>query len=205
MYVKSITIENLRCFRSAELKLQYPGRKQERAQQPVLPNINLLLGNNGTGKTSVLRALALASLSPVMPQSGFLPYRLVRRTAKEDIKKSQITAEVFLHALDLGVRSLDEPRTAKMSIDVERKGANDDILLPGASTPSAQDPLWERMYEESPAFFIVGYGATRRVEEAKNIDISGSTKSTPVAVPTRGQPLRAYCGAGSLISLVPGF
>lgn len=177
MYVKSIKIENLRCFRKAELELQYPGRKQELEQQPILPNINLLIGNNGTGKTSVLRALALASLSPVMPQSGFLPYRLVRRTDKEEIKESQITAEVFLHALDLGLRNLDKPQMAKMSISVARKGANDDILLPGKSTPSAEDPIWEKMYEESPAFLIVGYGATRRVEEAKNIDISAQQRS----------------------------
>jgi AAA domain, putative AbiEii toxin, Type IV TA system/AAA ATPase domain len=177
LYVKSISIENLRCFRRAELKLQFPGRKQKQEQEPILSNINLLVGNNGTGKTSVLRALALAALSPVMPQSGFLPYRLVRRAHKEEIKESQISTEVFLHAQDLGERNLDTPQPGKMSITIARKGTNDDILVPGQCSPPAEDHIWEKMYEESPAFFIVGYGATRRVEEAKNIDISAQQKA----------------------------
>ena len=177
MYVKSINIENLRCFRSAELELQYAGRKQGQGQQPILSNINLLVGDNGTGKTSVLRSLALAALSPVMPQSGFLPYRLVRRAGKEEIRESKISAEVFLHAQDLGLRNLDKPRSGRLSMKIGRRGANDDILLPGESMPSEEDPIWEKMYEESSAFFVVGYGATRRVEEAKNIDISAQQKA----------------------------
>jgi DNA repair exonuclease SbcCD ATPase subunit len=68
LYVKTLEVENLRCFKHAALEMQYPGKQQ--SDVPNLPNINLLLGNNGMGKTTILRALALAALSPVMPQSG---------------------------------------------------------------------------------------------------------------------------------------
>jgi len=76
LYVQEIDIHHLRVFESASLKLQYPGRSDVGPLH--LPNINLLLGNNGAGKTTVLKALALATLAPVIDKSGFLPYHLIR-------------------------------------------------------------------------------------------------------------------------------
>lgn len=179
MYVKSITIKNLRCFQSAELKLQYPGREKEKDQEdPILPNINLLIGNNGTGKTSVLRALALAALSPVMPQSGFRPYRLVRRTGKDEIEDSKITAEVLLHDQDLKEGKLDTPRHQRMSMKLVFRSGNNDTMVSENASPSGEDMgIWEIMYDDkSPAFLVVGYGANRRVEEAKSVDIGALQK-----------------------------
>ena len=56
MYVSKITISKLRCFASASLTLNYP---HDGAAKGRLPNVNLLLGMNGTGKTTVLKALAI--------------------------------------------------------------------------------------------------------------------------------------------------
>ena len=44
----------------------------------ALKNVTLLVGINGTGKTSILRAIALGVLSPILGQSGYRPYYLVR-------------------------------------------------------------------------------------------------------------------------------
>src|SRR5258708_28541290 len=77
MYVSSLEMENLRCFEKANVSLLYPG-KADRPRQ-VLANVNLLLGVNGAGKTTVLKAIALAVLTPVLESSGFVPYCLVRR------------------------------------------------------------------------------------------------------------------------------
>lgn len=187
MHVKSITIENLRCFQTAGLELQYPGREKEAGREDVvLPNINLLLGNNGAGKTSVLRALALAALSPVMPQSGFRPYRLVRRTGKakgertdeKEIKESNISAEVLLHDQDLKPDKLGTPRLQHMSVKLVIRSGNNDSLVSGNGSPSGEDlGIWEIMYDDkSPAFLVVGYSANRRVEEAKSVDIGAQQK-----------------------------
>jgi hypothetical protein len=77
MYAKSLSMFNFRCFKKAVLHLQYPGRIDEHASE--LPNENLILGDNGGGKSSVLRSLTIVLLAPVLPESGFVPSRLVRR------------------------------------------------------------------------------------------------------------------------------
>lgn len=64
MYVTSLEIKNLRCFETAQVSLLYPGKPDVPKQ--VLANVNLLLGLNGSGKTTILKALALAVLSPVV-------------------------------------------------------------------------------------------------------------------------------------------
>lgn len=181
MYIKSIIIENLRCFEKAELELQYPGKEQNTT--PKLPNINLLLGNNGTGKTTILKALALAALSRVIAQSGFVPYRLVRRTntPSNSIKEATITAEVLLHGQDLNSPRQDSTRHETVSMKVVRKGETHEEITPvnGTSAASEEAPdIWNGLYDDkSPAFLIVGYGASRRVEYSKNIDTAAQQKS----------------------------
>jgi energy-coupling factor transporter ATP-binding protein EcfA2 len=69
--------KDFRCFRLAKLDLQFPGRNKSKSA--AIPNVNLILGDNGQGKSSLLRALALTPLAPVISQFGFIPYRLVRR------------------------------------------------------------------------------------------------------------------------------
>jgi len=71
MYIKQLKIENLRSLESVTLALNAPG-----TPQLSLPNVNVMLGGNGLGKTSVLRAAALAALRPLMSSSsGFVPNR----------------------------------------------------------------------------------------------------------------------------------
>ena len=170
MYVNSVHIENLRCFAEADLKLRHPDLK-DRAQPTLdLPNINLLLGNNGSGKTTVLRAVALAALAPVMARSsGYKPYRMVRRLniadREERIANAQVS--VLLHKQDLDMPQPSEDRTAKLSIKIISLG--DEEWL--ESTKEIAQPRWEQMFNNtSPAFLVLGYGTTRRIADAPNFD-----------------------------------
>lgn len=178
MYVQSIKIKNLRCFEETELSLQYPGRQRD--NPPPLPNINLLLGNNGAGKTTVLKAIALATLSPVMPQSGLVPYRLVRRgKTPDETLESEIKAEVLLHKQDQ-IKSLTyKSYTRELTIKVNRRGDYESLSSP-QSPPDFLDRVlsWELMFDDhSSAFLIVGYGATRRVEDSEKLDPSARRQS----------------------------
>ncbi len=163
MYIKSLHAENLRCFRHIALDLQYPGRSSGAA---ALPNVNLLVGNNGAGKTTVLKALALASISPVLESSGFVPYRLVRRADDEQPSHATMRATVMLHGQDLGTKNRRDAREEAVAVVVERIRDSERI-----NADRMKEAYWENLYDErSPAFLIVGYGANRRVEAARTFD-----------------------------------
>jgi len=91
VYVKNLSVNNFRCFSKATIDLQFPGRSVDPISE--VPNINLILGYNGGGKSSVLRALAISTLAPILNQSGFVPYYLVRRP---DAKVASLKISVVL-------------------------------------------------------------------------------------------------------------
>lgn len=162
MYVRELKISQMRSFEHAELAFQYPERPGGAA---VLPNVNLLLGNNGAGKTTVLRAVALATLSPILQGAGFRPYRLVRRIGKRRAEVAKVWAEVELHAQDLGTRKV---KPVIEEVETRIRAIRDDERIDQTTEPSGP---WESMYDEgSPAFLVVGYGASRRVEASDRFD-----------------------------------
>src|SRR5437764_6155478 len=74
MFIKTLELENTRTFPKARLDFVHPDREYApaaappggldgRLPRPRLPNVNLLVGDNGSGKTTVLRAIALAALA----------------------------------------------------------------------------------------------------------------------------------------------
>ncbi|WP_246658545.1 AAA family ATPase [Mesorhizobium sp. GR13] len=117
----------------------------------------------------MLDAIALAAMAPIVAESsGFRPYALIRRVTSGDSPRSaSITADVVVHPQDLdgGLKGLKEAvRTS--GANVERRG---DLEILKANQDS--DPAWNGMYDNSsPAFLMVGYGATRRVETNAQVD-----------------------------------
>ncbi|MFL6214620.1 MAG: AAA family ATPase [Blastocatellia bacterium] len=175
MYVTSTHIENLRCFADASLKLQHPDLKERGQPALELPNINLLLGNNGAGKTTVLRAIALGALAPVMARSsGYKPYRMVRRRDREDHdqRSGNVEVKLLLHKQDANGSS-SVVKTAKLAIQIVSLGDEEWI----ESTKEIVQPRWQQMFNNaSPAFLVLGYGTMRRVSEARNFDTEKELK-----------------------------
>lgn len=161
MYVKTLHIYAFKCFVKAALKLQYPGRKGLGVGSPN--NVNVILGDNGGGKSSVLRALAIAVLAPVLLQSGFVPYRLVRRAkdASAPAEQALLKLSIVTDKRELAPLSARGRSELLARIDKRERGDLDRLHLEG--TPNS--PLADLLYDDtSLAFFVVGYGATRRVE-----------------------------------------
>jgi len=168
MFAHSLDIYGFKCFGKAKLELIYPGGGDDTQQ---FDNINLILGDNGGGKSSVLRAVAIAVLAPVLLESGFVPYRLVRRP---DAENSLLKLVGKPQNIDSAGEQDDEaelPLSLEMlaRIDRREKGSLDRLHI--ESTPNT--PVERLIYDdESPAFFVVGYGATRRVETGDFVESS---------------------------------
>ena len=54
MYIDQIAINNLRCFAKTSVEFTHPA-KETPTQGP--PNVTLLLGDNGSGKSTALKAI----------------------------------------------------------------------------------------------------------------------------------------------------
>ncbi|MGN7713715.1 AAA family ATPase [Agrobacterium radiobacter] len=187
MYAKSLTIENFKCFRAAAMELQFPGRTQ--GSVSVLDNINLVLGDNGGGKSSVLRALAISMLGPALQVSGFVAQRLVRRSLEAGPIEARLLVQAVRQSIDvagpLETQNSFMPDTfIELRATLTRQSSELDRLNAGDELSS---PFYEAFYDEtSPAMFVVGYGATRFVETGEYSE-SRSRKS-------RGQRYQRVAG-----------
>jgi predicted ATPase len=158
LYVKSLQLENFKCFGKASMKFQYPGRPRSAAE---LKNVNLVLGDNGGGKSSVLRAIAIAVLAPVLADSGFVPYRLVRRagTGVSEVETALVGVKGLADRTE--VDAAGAGRQFPLDAVIRKRGGDNDRIAVWQTQPWLEPSLFD---ETSAKAFIVGYGATRRIE-----------------------------------------
>jgi energy-coupling factor transporter ATP-binding protein EcfA2 len=146
-YITQLRLQDFRCFPDAVVDFRYPGEEKSDLKYS---NVNLLLGNNGSGKSTVLRAVALVALSEVVGSSGFTPYRLVRQGAD--------TARIAAAFAGRGPDGA-EPLLTEMQIEPLGRGTLERIS-------SATDGFWRGIFDDvSPQFFVAGYGVNRRVAQ----------------------------------------
>lgn len=166
MHIHSLRIKDLRCFESAEVQLQHPGREESATLQ--LPNVNLLLGNNGVGKTTVLRAIALAVLSPILGSSGFSPYCLVRR--RQDSSEARVEADLVLHREDLADRWRVKSESYSIAATIQRIGTQERLQEEERGVDDVFRTLYQLFNDQSPGYFLVGYGSSRYALDASSFE-----------------------------------
>jgi len=178
MYIDHIEIENFRTFRKSKITFCHADQDFVAAgmPKPKLPNMNLLLANNGYGKTSLLKAIALAALGPAVGKSGIYPYHLIRReSGQKELQRAVLNAGFRAHEQDgAPVRQIESRVEVVPEGDLE-------ILEWTHSDPKSWHPVFS---SDSDAFFMVGYGATRRVSKSSRMEQSG--RSSPRAARIMG-------------------
>jgi predicted ATPase len=166
LYAKSLQLNDFKCFGKLTMSFQYPGRSAEMG--PVLNNVNLILGDNGGGKTSILRAIAMAVLAQTLSESGFVPWRLVRRPkpGKESIKFANLALEIEPNKDEYDWIMPANFRVLDLGLSIEARdgeGANELDKL--SDINPRLSPFLKLHFDMAQSFlFIVGYGATRRLE-----------------------------------------
>jgi hypothetical protein len=148
LYCSDLKVSGFRCFERAELSLHFPGRPSGLAY----PNVNLILGDNGTGKSTLLKAIAITALGPILDSSGFVPYRLIRETSE----RASITGRFLVDEPTTSAPG-EPPREQIGTVELSRLGDYERIsAMHDASA-------WRRLFDElDPSFLVVGYGVTRR-------------------------------------------
>lgn len=174
MYIRHLRIRQLRCFADANLSLRYPTEIRRETDDPSYPNVNLLLGDNGAGKTTILKAIALAVLAPVIGGSGFRSFYLVRRNT--NTRRALIESNVILHGQDVrpsskSWKSLRRPRV-RFNASIYRREDYETVLFSERSF--GRETLYR---DRSPAFFLSAYGTSRRVEDSIGRNNSEDRKS----------------------------
>jgi len=176
MYIEQLVLDNIRTFPSLKISLVHPdsrfrptensgGKPRSLLPKPRLPNVNLLLGDNASGKTTILQAIALAALGPAAPDSRLPIYLLRLRQEGHSIDRKDRPDNGSILA-DFSMHDLDRVTTSKIQVMqlVERLGELERSVY--SSVPFED---WGPIYESRNAsFFCVAYGAFRRVESAED-------------------------------------
>lgn len=168
-YVDRISIREFVSFEATAAHFQHPGRVAPDPPPGFLPNLHLIVGSNGSGKTGLLKAIALALLGSVLPNRGQHLYHLVR----SDILSPPVMAELAAETLS-AARAEAEHREQWMTV-LERKGQETviDGHRTGLGDPASPAKLRipESLHlDSSPDFFLCAYGAGRRSEDTSLYD-----------------------------------
>jgi hypothetical protein len=171
MYVEKLTMKDFRCFEQAEVTFVYPGK--EGLPKEAIPNVTLLIGINGLGKTSVLKGVALGVLAPIIWFIGYRPYFLVRRApeGERQPKQAKLDRKFKLEEGENPVGTAWTEMVIQETIHIGTSDEGDWFDLPGGG--KQKNPYRPEEAEQSPAsFFALGYAALRRAEDVADIDSS---------------------------------
>jgi hypothetical protein len=183
MYIDGIKLANFRTFRRADIAFLHPRQDFVSLgfkRRPKLANVNLLLGDNGRGKTAMLKAISLACLGPAVSNSGIYPYRLIRREPEQKSGPSRRSHQVDEATIEATFSPLPQDRVppqidkVESRISVIRKGDLEQVAW-----SHHDEKTWHPVFlESSDAFFFVGYGASRTVERQERTSLAARQSSS---------------------------
>lgn len=140
-YLKSLTVEEVKCFREkGTLELS-------RDRKPT--KWTIILGNNGTGKTTLLRSIVL--LEP----EKFMGISLVPKEASDKIKV-KYWPKFFIS------RKNSLPRDSKSDFYLEIAYGDDKSFISGVKNKSVQ----ENLIDTDLDFSFYAYGSSRRISSS---------------------------------------
>ncbi len=158
MRIYDVRLSGFRCFEAVELSLD------RSSEETAASNIHVILGENGSGKSSLLQGIALAVLGEAIQDSGLLLRAMVRREPGEldylGGKQPGMVPQAKLSA------HVSAPTAAGASVThllalAPMSNGRDRIVSTGMNTTEeAHQQLLSDGYDGS--FLLMGYGPGRR-------------------------------------------
>ncbi len=182
MYIDELHIENFRCFAKQSVQFMHPD--SPRADGVRFPNINVVLGANGVGKTTLLKAAALATNNLTFNESGFRPVSLIRKLLKK-VTKNRIEVQVAHKSSILGRLILHESIESWLYVhhyNPIRQTLNDKFEFEFEVVHKNQEESilnFNQIQDNFDSFgklFSVAYGAMRRVERLPSYELEAQNK-----------------------------
>ena len=173
MYIDSITMQEFRTFRRTSMNFVHPDAPTPAGSEvPKFRNMNLVIGGNGCGKTTLLKGIALAALGPAVADSGLFPYHLIRREAGTPAGPGARIEAIFTPNAQDGAP--ERVSSVESHIRIDHRGD-----LERFRWAHPDEKPWSPIFSnDSEAFFFVGYGANRRVEKVGRVDEAGRRASS---------------------------
>lgn len=175
MYIQSIKIQNLKRLRDFELKF---------TSDCGTPRMwSVLIGENGTGKSAVLQAIALAAAGRLLVNglAGNSVTNLADWRREESMTITSWFSIPMVDQADASVAPKKKHTTEALSPTLSRKLLSEVALHPGQSSLRArsvfedaalrvqeEDPLDEARAQDLPGWFVVGYGVNRILPSSNN-------------------------------------
>lgn len=164
MYLRSVRVQHLKLLRDLTLDLTVPGSSDVRLW-------TVIIGKNGTAKTSLLQAIALAAAGSLQVNTlagravGHLRDRRSREPLHIDARFEFLHGgrNPVLHPLRAGIADLDPPRLRSQVTlkDGETTIRAEARYEPDASEGATPDPLDDARARNLPRWFVAGYGVAR--------------------------------------------
>jgi predicted ATP-binding protein involved in virulence len=157
MFLKRIALTNIRSIEHLEIRFEAADEKTRKW--------TLVLGENGTGKSSILRSVALVTAgSATLPELLDRPDTWIRQGASEcAIEADLVTAEGDQRQISL------------------HWARGEDIRKIFDKNKAAMDQLDAALSHTSRNYFTIGYGATRRLAGKKSATARSEVFSQPRA------------------------
>lgn len=164
MYIDSFAARAFRCFDvlpTTNLVHPADGRRHR------IPNVNVFLGDNGSGKSASMKAIALSILGPMLGSGGYVSRNDVRRSpdsaeissGRLEIDSGEVEVTIVEHGL--GTES-----SLLLRLEIDRIGDAEAVT----ATENVELVRPTLFSEDDPRLFLAGFGTRRQSASAGSFD-----------------------------------